>query len=231
MMGMDTLINPLAIIRLCIRPVYLFCFLLSPGLGPVCGPPGIPCSFLFSNFIRFLWSEGLMSLTLERPPRSPPLSLPTKFIRWCRTAPRDVWSGAQGECLSLSPLTGRHQEGCRRTWRVLQTSTHWSPHKLSPRETNFTCNSWGGRGHGHFLFFTIAFLCLSLDHLENWVFTQLKWLVIKGLKKCQWKWNLCWMRPWSSHYNGCTTGGEEADECVWLWWTAECSRAICKVQC
>lgn len=54
--------NPLAIMRLCIRAVYLFCFPLSSGLRPARRPPGIPCSFLFSNFICFLWSEVLINV-------------------------------------------------------------------------------------------------------------------------------------------------------------------------
>lgn len=48
-----------------------------------------------------------------------------------------------------------------------------------------------------FLVFTIAFLCLSLDHLENWVFTQLKWLVIKVLENTS----------KNGTHVGCTDGG------------------------
>lgn len=143
--------NPLAIMWLCVRAVYLFCSPLSSGLAPACGPPGIPRYFPIlspSSGVRFWW----MPLTLGRPPRSPSLSLPTKFIRRCQTVPRDVWCGAQGECLSLSPLAGRHQEGRRKTWRVLQTvgtglKSSWVPTKITQGNFHWksTWNSWGGR--------------------------------------------------------------------------------------
>lgn len=117
------------------------CFVLPFPLvwGRPSDPQEFPARFDFpissaSSGVRFWW----MSLTLGRPPRSPPLSPPPKFIRRCPTAPRDVWCGAQGECLSPSPLAGRHQEGRRRTWRVLQTR---GTDLKSSRQTNFPWKS------------------------------------------------------------------------------------------
>lgn len=173
---------------------YSSLFVLFPSLLSILGPARLqtPACFHFpisftSSGVRFWW----MPLTLERPPRSPPLSLPTKFIRQCRTAPRDVWSGAQGESLSPISLAGRHQEGLRRTGRVLQTvgrdlrsscvftkitqGNKGPQPKLEPSVwknilalfTKSMCSSK--------LVYSISTSCTSLcvDHLENWALGRL----------------------------------------------------------
>lgn len=108
--------NPLAIMRLCVEAVCLFCSLspiLCPGL-PATLQESVPFSVF--QFQPLPPERGLMNVAHIRVTSeiTPPF-FPKKIHQAESASPRDVWFSTQGECLSQRPQMARYWWGVRRT--------------------------------------------------------------------------------------------------------------------
>lgn len=108
--------NPLAIMRLCVNAVCLFCSPSPPFCAPAaCKPPRITTFSVF-QFQPLPLERGLMNVAHIRVTSeiTPPF-FPKKIHQTESASPRDVWFSTQGECLSQRPQMARYWRGVRRT--------------------------------------------------------------------------------------------------------------------
>lgn len=120
--------NPLAILRLCVGAVCLFCSPL-PHFVPLlaCNPPRITTFSVF-QFQPLPLERGLMNVAHIRVTSeiTPPF-FPKKIHQAESASPRDVWFSTQGECLSQRPQMARYWWGVRRT----EMCCFWSSYSLT----------------------------------------------------------------------------------------------------
>lgn len=120
--------NPLAIMRLYIKAICLFCFFL-PHFVPLlaCNPPRITTFSVF-QFQPLPLERGLMNVAHIRVTSeiTPPF-FPKKIHQAESASPRDVWFSTQGECLSQRPQMARYWWGVRRT----EMCSFWSSYILT----------------------------------------------------------------------------------------------------
>lgn len=108
--------NPLAVIRLCIKAVCLFCSPLAHFVFLLACNPQRITTFSIFQFQLLPLEQGLMNVAHIRVTSeiTPPF-FPKKIHQAESASPRDVWFSTQGECLSQRPQIARDWWEVRRT--------------------------------------------------------------------------------------------------------------------